>query len=56
MREPRRVVISIDGVETTKVLTEDGELVDTTTKRMENGVLIIERNGVRYDAQGQRAE
>ncbi len=51
---PRRVVISIDGVETTKVLTEDGELVDTTTKRMENGVLIIERNGVRYNAQGQR--
>ncbi len=49
---PRRVVISIDGVETTKVLTEDGELVDTTTKRMENGILIIERNGVRYDAQG----
>ena len=49
---PRRIVISIDGVETTKVLTEDGELVDTTTKRMENGILIIERNGVRYDAQG----
>lgn len=49
---PRRIVISIDGVETTKVLTEDGELVDTTTKRMENGILIIERNSVRYDAQG----
>ena len=53
---PRRVVISIDGVETTKVLTEDGELVDTTTKRMENGILIIERNGVRMDALGNRID
>ncbi len=53
---PRRIVISIDGVETTKVLTEDGELVDTTTKRMENGILIIERNGVRMDALGNRID
>lgn len=53
---PRRVVISLDGVETTKELTEDGEVVDVTEKRIENGILYIERNGVRYDAQGQRAE
>ena len=51
---PRRMVISLDGVETTKQLTEDGEVTDTTEKRLENGVLIIERNGVRYDAQGKR--
>lgn len=49
---PRRMVISLDGVETTKQLTEDGEVTDTTEKRLENGVLIIERNGVRYNAQG----
>ena len=53
---PRRVVISLDGVETTKELTEDGEVVDVTEKRIENGILIIERNGVRYNAQGQVAE
>lgn len=52
----RRVVISLDGVETTKEIGEDGEIEDMTTKRMENGILYIERNGVRYDAQGQRAE
>lgn len=54
---PRRMIISLDGVETTKEIGIDGEIEDmTTTKRMENGVLYIERNGVRYDAQGQRAE
>lgn len=53
---PRRMIISLDGVETTKEIGIDGEIEDMTTKRMENGVLYIERNGVRYDAQGQRAE
>ena len=52
----RRVVISLDGVETSKEIGEDGEIEDMTTKRIENGILYIERNGVRYDAQGQRAE
>lgn len=53
---PRRIVISLDGVETTKEIGVDGEIEDTTRKYMENGILYIERNGVRYDAQGQRAE
>lgn len=53
---PRRMIISLDGVETTKEIGIDGEIEDMTTKRMENGILYIERNGVRYDAQGQRAE
>ena len=53
---PRRIVINLDGVETTKEIGIDGEIEDVTRKYMENGVLYIERNGVIYDAQGQRAE
>ena len=54
---PRRAIIVIDGEEREVEITDDAiEEVQNVRKYMENGVLIIERNGVRFNAQGQRAE
>ena len=55
---PRRMVIVIDGVETNMEISEDGDIVETqdTRKYIENGALIIERGGVRYNATGAVAQ
>ena len=55
---PMRVRARIDGVEQEIEITEDGDIqpVETTSKYMENGILVIERNGIRYDAQGKRID
>lgn len=54
---PRRAIVVIDGEER-EVEIADGNIeeVQNVRKYMENGILIIERNGVRYNAQGQVAE
>ena len=49
-----RVRISVAGNEQT-VLTTDGEETETR-KYMDNGILVIERGGVRYNAQGARVK
>ncbi len=64
-----RVRIVVEGEDTTELEVVDGELYDAggynadgdgrgpsgvAKKYIRNGVLIIERNGVRYDAQGKR--
>ena len=55
-----RVRIVVEGEGTTELEVVDGELISATEdscaprKYIRNGVLIIERNGVRYDAQGKR--
>ena len=61
-----RVRIVVEGEGTTELEVVDGELYDASNgfdadgdvhaprKYIRNGVLIIERNGVRYDAQGKR--
>ena len=55
-----RVRIEVEGEGTTELEVVDGELISATedscapSKYIRNGVLIIERNGVRYDAQGKR--
>ncbi len=60
-----RVRIVVEGEGTTELEVVDGELYDARgndadgdvrapRKYIRNGVLIIERNGVRYDAQGKR--
>ncbi len=55
-----RVRIVVEGEGTTELEVVDGELYDAggndraPSKYIRNGVLIIERNGVRYDAQGKR--
>ena len=64
-----RVRIVVEGEDTTELEVVDGELDDAggynadgdgrgpsgvAKKYIRNGVLIIERNGVRYDAQGKR--
>ncbi|MBR1923284.1 MAG: InlB B-repeat-containing protein, partial [Paludibacteraceae bacterium] len=58
-----RVRIVVEGEDTTELEVVDGELYDAggdrqayraPSKYIRNGVLIIERNGVRYDAQGKR--
>lgn len=54
---PRRAIVVIDGEEREVEITDDAiEEVQNVRKYMENGVLIIERNGARFNAQGQRAE
>jgi len=52
---PRRVRIVLDGVEVEKEIAEDGNLEDVQNVRkyMENGMLIIESNGVKRNAVGQ---
>ena len=52
---PMRVRARIDGVDQEIEITEDGDIqpVENTRKYMENGILVIERNGVKYDAQGK---
>ena len=55
-----RVRIVVEGEGTTELEVVDGELYDADEdgraprKYIRNGVLIIERNGIRYDAQGKR--
>ncbi len=55
-----RVRIVVEGEGETELEVVDGELYDAggdvraPSKYIRNGVLIIERNGVRYDAQGKR--
>ncbi|MBR1923099.1 MAG: InlB B-repeat-containing protein [Paludibacteraceae bacterium] len=55
-----RVRIVVEGEDTTELEVVDGELYDAggddraPRKYICNGVLIIERNGIRYDAQGKR--
>ncbi len=55
-----RVRIVVEGEGTTELEVVDGELISATEdscaprKYIRNGVLIIERNGVRYDAQGRK--
>ncbi|MBR1923530.1 MAG: hypothetical protein IJ838_07290, partial [Paludibacteraceae bacterium] len=55
-----RVRIVVEGEGTTELEVVDGELISATEdscaprKYIRNGVLIIERNGVTYDAQGKR--
>ncbi|MBR1922204.1 MAG: hypothetical protein IJ838_00430, partial [Paludibacteraceae bacterium] len=60
-----RVRIVVEGEGATELEVVDGELYDAhgnnadgdvraPRKYIRNGVLIIERNGVRYDAQGKR--
>ena len=52
---PRRAIIVIDGEEVEVEIAGDAiEEVQDVRKYMENGILIIERNGVRMDAQGKR--
>jgi uncharacterized repeat protein (TIGR02543 family) len=54
-----RVRIVVEGETTTELefVQEDGTAVkDNVRKYMENGVLVIERNGVRYDATGARID
>jgi len=47
-----------DGVETILEMDENQDLqeVETTRKYIENGILIIERGGVRYTAQGNKID
>lgn len=52
---PRRAIMVIDGEEVEVEIAGDTiEEVQDVRKYMENGILIIERNGVRMDAQGKR--
>jgi hypothetical protein len=53
---PRRVTIVLDGEEKEVEIAEDGSMeeVQSVRKFMENGVLIIECNGVRMDATGKK--
>ena len=53
---PRRVTIVLDGEEKEVEIAEDGSMeeVQSVRKYMEDGVLIIECNGIRMDAQGNR--
>lgn len=52
---PRRAIFVIDGEEVEVEIAGDAiEEVQDVRKYMENGILIIERNGVRMDAQGKR--
>ncbi|MBR1515383.1 MAG: hypothetical protein IJ621_01365 [Paludibacteraceae bacterium] len=52
---PRRAIMVIDGEEVEVEIAGDAiEEVQDVRKYMENGTLIIERNGVRMDAQGKR--
>lgn len=54
---PRRAIVVIDGEEReVEIAGDEIEEVQNVRKYMENGVLIIERNGVRFNAQGQIAE
>ncbi|MCR4664851.1 MAG: hypothetical protein K5660_05750, partial [Paludibacteraceae bacterium] len=54
---PRRAIMVIEGEEVEVEIAGDAiEEVQDVRKYIENGVLIIERNGVRFNAQGQRAE
>ncbi len=55
---PRRLKVMIDGVETTMQITEEGDIeqAEETRKYVEDGILIIERNGVRYNATGAVAQ
>ena len=64
---PQRVRIVVEGevatdleiMENGEWRMENGELRmdnDNVRNYMDNGVLIIERNGVKYDAQGKRIE
>lgn len=54
---PRRAIIVIDGEEVEVEIAGDAiEEVQDVRKYIENGVLIIERNGVRMDAQGKRID
>ena len=53
----QRVRIVVDGVDMGELeVMDNGELLDATSPRkyIKNGVLLIERNGVTYDAQGKR--
>lgn len=54
---PRRAIMVIDGEEVEVEIAGDAiEEVQVVRKYIENGVLIIERNGVRMDAQGKRID
>jgi len=46
--QPRLVIAAPDG----ETIEQAEEAVAETRKYMENGILVIERNGVKYDAQG----
>ena len=51
-----RIVVGEQGVTELETVTEaDGNSTEVR-KYIENGVLVIERNGVRYDATGARME
>ena len=56
----QRVRIVVDGVDMGELLIDNGELLDAggddraPRKYIRNGVLVIECNGVTYDAQGKR--
>jgi hypothetical protein len=50
-----RIVVEGETVTELEVVSEDGAEADTAVRKyMENGILVIERNGVRYDATGAR--
>ena len=53
-----RVRMMVDGQETGVEIEEfgaDGQAAETGTKKyIQDGVMVIERNGVKYDAQGHK--
>ena len=52
-----RMRIVLDGQTATELeMTESAGTADEVRKYMENGVMVIERNGVKYNAQGGRME
>jgi len=52
-----RIVVEGETVTELEVVSEDGAEADTAVRKyMENGILVIERNGVRYDATGARID
>ncbi|MBQ7697358.1 MAG: hypothetical protein IJT35_02110 [Paludibacteraceae bacterium] len=51
-----RVRIIAEGEEIGELIIDNGQLSEDAVKYIENGILYIERNGIRYDAQGQRIE
>ncbi len=55
--QPRvRLVVRGESGETIDVMSIDEDAEPETLKYIENGILIIERGGVRYDAQGKKLE
>ena len=52
----QKVRIIAEGEEIGELIIDNGQLSEDAVKYIENGILYIERNGIRYDAQGQRIE